>query len=317
MLLFLLNLHKKKYYLNDVNKVFHIKIKNNKKYIYSHIKFAIIKRTNCPTCGLFSFYIVHLGCINKYLNLGYIPIIDLKSFPNIYNCFNISNKNIWEIFFDQPYGFKLEEVLKMSKKLAYFECTSNENRPDPINSYYNKLLIDFWHNFSKKYMPIKSRIINESFNIMKKLFNNSDNVLGVKMRGTDYISLKLKDHPIPPSLNKVFLDIKKMNKKYKYDWIFIATEDDMIKEKFIIKFKNNIKYLNPKYKINYNYKTKEFITLSKNVKCNIDYTKNYLINIIILSKCKDIIAAKGSGTIAIFILNNRIRNSIIYNLGEY
>ena len=52
---------------------------------YKNKKFVIFNRSECPTCGLFSFFIVHLGCINKFLLEGYIPIVNLQSFNNIYN----------------------------------------------------------------------------------------------------------------------------------------------------------------------------------------------------------------------------------------
>lgn len=306
----------KKYFLNENYEEFHIKLKNKTNHEYKNIKFAIIRRTNCPTCGLFSFYVVHLGCINEYLNKGYIPIIDLKSFRNVYNCYNESKNNPWEFFFVQPYGFTLEEVLNSSEQISYFSC-SGENRPNEINIYYNKALIDFWHYFAKKYMPIKNTIMEESLNIMKKLFKNSHNVLGVKLRGTDYIYMRPGGHPIPPSLERVISDVKSLSKKYNYDWIFVSSEDEKIKEKFIEQFKNNIKYLNPKTKIHFNYTSHEMITLNKDLICNYEYAKNYLINIIILSKCIDLVSSRGSGTAGIFVLTKGFRNSIIYNLGEY
>ena len=71
-----------------------------------------------------------------------------------------------------------------------------------------------------KYIPIKKEIINESFIIMKKLFKNSNNILGVLIRGTDYIASKPKNHYIPPKIKLLFKDIKEMNKKYKYYLIF-------------------------------------------------------------------------------------------------
>jgi hypothetical protein len=45
--------------------------------------------------------------------------------------------------------------------------------------------------------------------------------------------------------------------------------------------------------------------------------KIYLINIIILSKCLDIIASRTAGSIVAFILTNGFRNIKIYNLGYY
>ena len=86
---------------------------------YKYKKFAIIRR-ECSLCGLFSFYITFLGCINKYIKEGYIPIVDLKSYPNGYNGLNASiNHNPWELFFEQPFRYKMEEVLKNAKNIVY------------------------------------------------------------------------------------------------------------------------------------------------------------------------------------------------------
>ena len=54
-----------------------------------------------------------------------------------------------------------------------------------------------------------------------------------------------------------------------------------------------------------------------NIKGNLEYMKIYLINIIILSKCLDIIASRTAGTIVTFILTKGFRNIKIYNLGNY
>lgn len=176
--------------------------------------------------------------------------------------------------------------------------------PKPNHFYYNEKSIEFWHNFAKKYMPIKNVIINESYIIMKNLFAGSKNILGVKLRGTDYIAAKPFGHPIPPDVEMVIIDVKKLCNKNKYDWIFLSTEDEIIKEKMIKEFDNKIKVLNPKKKINYNYKLRKNIMLNKEINGNLEYAKNYLLNIIILSKCLDIVAARGSGATGIFILTN-------------
>ena len=102
--------------------------------------------------------------------------------------------------------------------------------------------------------------------------------------------------------------------KYKYDWIFFASEDETIKERFIKEFKNKIRHLNPKQKINYiNY----FFVKNKDDSGNVEYAKNYVMNIYILSKCIDIVMTRGSGGAGIILLTEGFRNSLIYNLGEY
>ena len=75
------------------------------------------------------------------------------------------------------------------------------------------------------------------------MFKGSDNVLGILIRGTDYIAKKPKYHPIQPKAEIVLNDTKEMNNKNKYDFIFIATEDDLIRKKFIKEFGDNLKYI--------------------------------------------------------------------------
>ena len=291
--------------------------KRERMYDLKTKKYAIVHRLECPQCGFFSFYIVHLGCLYKYLTLGYIPIIDLQTFPNVYNGNDTSKNNPWELFFYQPYNYTLEEVKKNARYIKYFECTDRDYRPYEINMYYKTDSINFWHDIAQKYMPIKNEINIEVNEIMKELFGNSKNILGVKMRGTDYIAARPKGHSVQPSVKHVIFDVKLMDKKYKYDYIFFATEDEIIKKKFVPNFRSKIKLLNPKTKINYNYDEKDFINLNKNINGNIEYIKNYVLNTIILSRCLDIVTSRCSGTAGIFILTNGFRHTKIYNLGEY
>ena len=292
--------------------------KNIHKYNYENDKFAILT-SECSNCGLFSFYIYYLGCVNKYILKGYIPVIDMKSYPIPYNNFTINkNKtNPWEYLFEQPFGYTLEEVLQNAKNKEYFNCHDESiNRPSETTIFYNKELINFWHNVSKKYLPIKKEIINESNNIRKYLFKNSRNILGVKMRGTDYVTVKPKYHPVIPPIEMVISDIKNMTSKNHYDWIFFASEDERMKARIISEFKDKVKYLNANKTINYDYKGNQFFTLNKDVVGDLEYAKNYLMNIYILSKCTDIIMTRGSGGAGIIILTEGFRNSLIYNLGD-
>ena len=283
---------------------------------YKSQKFAIIRRLGCPNCGFFSFYIVNLGCIMKYLSKGFIPIIDLQSFKNVYNNGNTSLNNPWELFFYQPYNYTLNEVKKYGKNIQYFECNS-KYRPSEINIYYQNKTINFWYNIANKYMPIKNEIILESKLIMKNLFNNSNNILGVKIRGTDYLSVKPKKHSKQPRVEQVISDVKYMDRIHKYDFIFFATEDEIIKHKFIPHFKEKLKLLNPNVIVSYDYSNKYKINMNENIKGNLDYIKNYLLNIIILSKCLDIITSRCSGAAGIFILSKGFRNIKVYDLGLY
>lgn len=101
------------------------------------------------------------------------------------------------------------------------------------------------------------------------------------------------------------------------NWIFLTTEDNIIRKKFILEFGKKIKYIKSTININYDYKSKKYLVFSKNIKGNINYWKTYLINIIILSKCLDIITSRTGGSIVAFILTKGFRNMKVYNLGYY
>ena len=313
------------YYINKIKafkfviekqKTFQIKIKID--LDYENVNFAVIRRAACPTCGLFSNYIVYLGCIRKYLNEGFIPILEFESYKNIINGFKVdpTKGNPWEYYFNQPFGYEYNNIIRKEKNIKHFECKLNNIRPSP-DIYLNKTFMNYWHIFNNKYIPIKNEIINESNNIIKTIFKDSKNVLGILLRGTDYVTRKPRSHPIPPKTEDVIKDVKLLDNKNKYNWIFIATEDNNIRDIFINSIGIKVKYLLSKTKISYSYSSKKLLAFNINFKNYLDFNKIYLLNIIILSKCLDLLAANTSGTLGVFILTEGFRYYKIYDLGYY
>ena len=285
---------------------------------YENIKFVVIKRISCPFCGLFSNYIVFLGCIRKYLTQGFIPILELESYENAINGFKVdpSKGNPWEYYFNQPFGYKYKNIKKKAKNIKYIDCNGYEKRPSE-DILLNKEAINYWHIMTNKYIPIKNEIIIESNNIIINIFNGSRNILGVLLRGTDYIARRPSEHSIPPKIEEVVKDVNTLDNKNKYDWIFLATEDQIIRANFIRAIGIKVKYLLNKQEIFYNYTKKEYLALNENIKNKIEFNKIYLLNIIILSKCLDFLAARTSGSIGVLILTKGFRNYKVYNLGNY
>ena len=253
---------------NNLSNINVAKIKN--KNDFSDKKFAIIER-RCPNCGLFSFFLNSLACIHNFLNQGYIPIIDLKSFPNVINGFNTSKDNYWELFFDQPFGYTLDEVLKNGKNITRIICSECRPYLSMRDMPFDIVTKNYWHDFQVKYLPVKQEIIDLANKFRRKLFKNSMKVLGVLTRGTDYISRKPTLHCIPPKITDLIHDVKEMDSKYLYDYIFFTTEDDNIREIFIKSFPNKVKQIKPGIKINYNYNGKDFLGYNKKISGNIEY----------------------------------------------
>ena len=210
----------------------------------------------------------------------------------------------------------MSEVIKYGKNIKYYICPSNVRVPTR-DFFNNTILIQFWHNIHKIYMPIKMEIKKETHKIMKTLFEGDNNSLGILARGTDYISMKPKSHPIPPKPKRIIKEIKKMETYNKYSFYFISTEDEKIRKKFINEFGKKLKYLKFKKDINYNYKEKKFLYNNEKYVGNLDFVKIYLIYMIILSKCLDIIISRTNGAVGIFTFTKGFRNAKIFYLGDY
>ena len=131
-----------------------------------------------------------------------------------------------------------------------------------------------------------------------------------------------------------------MDKNNKYNYIFITTEDDEIRNQFILEIGKKLKYLISEKKIQYNYTNSDYLAHNKNVKGNINYMKIYLLNhstniwhiiffyllywfkfrkanVLIISKCLDVICSRTAGSVGAFILSNGFRNTKVYYLGRY
>ena len=289
---------------------------NKSNYDFQTSQFNIITKKDCEYCGFFSYFIEFLGCFITSISSQQIPIIDIASFPNVLNGFSSTDSNPWDIFFDQPYNLTLKEVENKASIKRQNNCSNNNMSPNYKDIYSKKYSILFYHNIVKTYIPIKKEIIKEVEKLMEKLFGGSQNVLGVLARGTDYITLKKEKTPIPPKAEKMIEDVKKFDSDNKYKFIFLATEDYLIKEKFKNEFGNRLKFLEPPNKIEYNYQGKEYFNSNKNAQ-GLEFQKFYFFNIMILSNCIDIISTRTDGEAEAFILAGDFRNKLIYDLGEY
>ena len=284
----------------------------NKTKDFEEKTFGIVTREDCSVCGLFSFYSVHLGCIITYLSQGYIPIIDAGSFGSVLNAYNPSEvDNPWEVLFNQPFNYTLAEVKKNAKKIEKLSCSWTNMAPSEGHIYSSWLNLDFHKVMASKFMSVKQEIIDESNNIWKRLFSDTKNVLGVLGRGTDFFNGPA-GHSIPPNTEKMIEDVKKMDEKNKYDWIYLATEDDKIRSKFVKQFGNKLKMLQNQ-NINYD---GGCIGDNKNLQ-GIKFQKLYLLSMLTLSKCLDAVITRCSGGMGVYIFSEGFRESLVYFLGQY
>ena len=79
-----------------------------------------------------------------------------------------------------------------------------------------------------------------------------------------------------------------------------------------------MKYLETNLSFGYNYESrKERLAYNKNINGNFNFMKDYLTNIIILSKCIDFICGRTNGSSMAFIISKGFRNVKAYHFGNY
>lgn len=279
---------------------------------YSDKVFYVIRR-NESNSGIGSFIITNLGYIAYAIRKGYIPIVDMKTYKNIYNI-NLDT-NSWELFFKQPYGYSLDDI-KKAKNVIISPETPCIIRPRDNMFYFNIFFgyLSYWKKIAVKYLIINENINKEINTYCNNILMNNNKVLGVFLRGTDYIKLKPLGHPIQPTAEEMIKKIDSINKRYHFNNIFLVTEDRKIFEKFQDKYGDKLLSVNNQY---INYTNNGYLANSYKENDSIEFSKKYLISLYVLSKCKYIIVSRTSGTVSLMLLNNRYKYKYIYNLGVY
>ncbi len=165
--------------------------------------YYIVRPTIYRGNGLLCLYLISAGYIRYALSKGWLPVVDMQNYQNSYLApEKFGKENAWEYYFEQPLRIGLEEAYNgenvilgninwSSKSLPLLRYSLFENRN-------NNYLIEYHNLIRKGLLMVKPDIMEEILSVRETLFSKNDRVLGVKLRGTDYISLRPKHHAIPP-----------------------------------------------------------------------------------------------------------------------
>ena len=159
-----------------------------------------IIRRKWSDVGLFSNFIVFAGRIRRALENGWLPVVDMQNYPNAYlPPEKLGKENSWEYFFEQPLRIGLEQAYSGENiilcpesgiPIPYDSMAFFENRGSILTEW--RMLVKLG------LLKIKPAIMQEIAAVRQKLFAPNDRVLGVLLRGTDYVTRRLNNHPIPP-----------------------------------------------------------------------------------------------------------------------
>lgn len=186
--------------------------------------------------GLFSnvlFILNHLIISDKH---NFIPVVDMQNFPTRYNESKkiLSTLNSWEYYFKQISNVNLKDVYKSKNVIFTNGFINNEMSKNYKNNPNLKKVF-------KKYINIKKIYLKNVNQFENKHFKNNK-VLGVHFRGT---SMKtIPNHPLPPSIQQMLYVVDKALIKYKFNKIFLVTDQLDYLKLFINKYGKKVCYRN-------------------------------------------------------------------------
>lgn len=275
--------------------------------------FYVIRRQDSYIgCGLFSHVITTTAGIKYALDNGYIPIVDMKNYPNLYiSRSELHRVNAWEYYFEQPCGYSLDDIRK-SQHIILSDGGIMKNRPDAMQAPEE---FKIWKQIAENYVRIRPEIKEAMDNEWSILVEPGERVLGVLCRGTDYTSKRPKNHPVQPSLSMVNDKIKNF-RGGGYSKIFLATEDKRIFNEMKMRYKDRL-ITNKKCWVDY-IDGKGIGAFNVNRENN-NFLKGleYLTTIYMLSKCQGLIAGQCGGTTGALLFNDSYDMRFIWDLGRY
>ena len=228
---------------------------------------------------------------------------------------NSEKINLWEQFLEQPYT--------LQKNVKEYECDERDAHLNwPLNP--SKDQISKYAKLYKFFVKLNQKT-KEYFDNEYKEIIEGKRVLGVLCRGTDYTANKPKGHPIQPDIDDVIVLVKKKMVDLKCEWIYLATEEKEIADKFEKEFPNQIlvnkrKYFDEFHSIRNNQGENARISWVHFDRENDNYYKSleYFSSINLLSRCTALIAGNcGGSRTALYLNDNHYEYSYLFDLGVY
>ena len=275
--------------------------------------FYVVRRAGSKV-GLFSLVLTSLGYIEYAVDHGYIPVIDMSNEDNTYMQQDRKG-NVWEYYFEQPCGYTLDDI-RHSSHVIIGNGIIDGHVPFPgENIAYNEEELKKWRTVADRYLIVRPEIRQEADELWKRLAGR-ERVLGVLLRGTDYVNSRPKNHPVQPTIEQAINKIDEVLAKQEFSKIYLATEDAGIYQELCNRYGEKIVSMDVKRYITD--KTENINEISVNKSTNkYQMGKDYLINILLLSKCDYLLAGNAGGSQGALLFRDKDAPKFLFNLGKY
>lgn len=277
--------------------------------------FFVIRRKS-TNVGLFSYVNAALGWIKYATDRGYIPVVDMQFNKSPYLADDkLYKENAWEYYFEQPCGYSLKDIVHSRNIIL----GSGEAPPDyPNGKMFLDGSLEEWRKYYHKYIRLNSRMHQHIEKVYSNIIDNKGNVLGILARGTDYVESRPKSHPIQPTINELIVKTQDLIAQWEIDAIYLATEDLSYVDNFKTTFGNKVIVSDARC---YDYRKQHEKFINDNHFDRDDDAffkgKEYLTNMVLLSKCKNIECGITSGTYGVYMMNDGFEKEYRWDLGVY
>lgn len=198
--------------------------------------------------GLFNFFSAAVTAYYHTRKKNQELLIDMKNYYTEYAGLERYGKvNVWEDYFSQPSGYSLEEVYQ-SRNVILSKFNDELYVDADISEYphlSNKWYTDTYEKLSRMIgnrFKFNSHMLAHLRQEERLFRNRAGGVLGVLARGTDMIYLKPENHFIPYDTDCFIAYVKQWMKRESYDFLYLATEDLDILERFQFHFSDSLLY---------------------------------------------------------------------------
>lgn len=301
------------FYPNEVEKKKSYGVLNSDKTFY------LIRPRQDGVEGLMSLFGTVITKIYYAREKGYIPVVDFKNYNTQLLDAQLPNTNAWSYYFTQPSQYPLKEVYRSKNVVLSGTDLTKWYRIDFFDNPYNPINQKKAYDFIFSNIDFSKKVKDELKLEEKRLNIDYKETVGIYMRGTDYMRLKPMGHAIQPTLEQVIEVIDtniKADKK-----LYLVTEDGKFYKGLKERYRDRL-LVSSFDKFIYSYSENDYLSKSNSLGeiSNSPYKRNlnYLLKLLILSKCESFIGGKTRGSSAAHIFSNGNYNfDYVFDLGLY
>ena len=242
----------------------------------------------------------------------------MKHYPNSYLYESeVGNVNSWEYYFTQPESLTLEEALSCRKYIIGKDTALHEWPSQSASAFYNEDgRLSYWRELCGKYIHFTQPVLDGVERESKKFAGKR--VLGVLVRGTDYVALRPHNHPVQPTAEQAIAKTREVMHEENFDAMYLATEDKNILMKFREAFGEELLLPEANY-LDYDYDNPQYLVHYHAERENDKYLRGleYLVSMIMLTKCNGLITSRTSGSTGVMCLSQNYDYLYVFDLGCY